>query len=76
MRDVGQAGSDMSAPVIEEEFDVLVVGAGAAGIGVGVALKYAGIENIVVIDRPQLHRLRRGRRKRGLSRPVSDNWWE
>ncbi|MEN1679672.1 MAG: NAD(P)/FAD-dependent oxidoreductase [Planctomycetota bacterium] len=31
--------------------DVVVVGAGAAGVGVGVALKHAGIEDFVVIDR-------------------------
>jgi cation diffusion facilitator CzcD-associated flavoprotein CzcO len=32
-------------------FDVIVVGAGAAGIGVGVALKHAGIENFAILDR-------------------------
>ncbi|MEM8864411.1 MAG: NAD(P)/FAD-dependent oxidoreductase [Planctomycetota bacterium] len=32
-------------------YDAIVVGAGAAGIGVGVALKHAGIENFVVVDR-------------------------
>ena len=31
--------------------DVVVVGAGAAGVGVAVALKHAGIENFVVADR-------------------------
>ncbi len=31
--------------------DVVVVGAGAAGVGAAVALKYAGIENFVVLDR-------------------------
>ncbi|MEO1498351.1 MAG: NAD(P)/FAD-dependent oxidoreductase [Planctomycetota bacterium] len=31
--------------------DAVVVGAGAAGVGVGVALRHAGIENYVVIDR-------------------------
>jgi len=31
--------------------DVVVVGAGAAGIGVAVTLKHAGIENFVVLDR-------------------------
>lgn len=33
------------------EYDVLVIGAGAAGVGVSVALKHAGIENFAVIDR-------------------------
>lgn len=33
------------------EFDVVVVGAGAAGIGVGLALKHAGIDNFVIVDR-------------------------
>ncbi len=31
--------------------DAVVVGAGAAGVGVGVALKHAGVENFKVIDR-------------------------
>jgi putative flavoprotein involved in K+ transport len=35
----------------EEAFDVLVVGAGAAGLGVGVALKHAGISNFQILDR-------------------------
>jgi putative flavoprotein involved in K+ transport len=32
-------------------FDVIVIGAGAAGIGVSVALRHAGIENFAVLDR-------------------------
>ena len=32
-------------------FDAVVVGAGAAGVGVGVALKHAGVEDFLVIDR-------------------------
>jgi thioredoxin reductase len=35
----------------KEPFDVLVVGAGAAGLGVGVALKHAGITNFQILDR-------------------------
>ncbi|MBL90681.1 MAG: monooxygenase [Myxococcales bacterium] len=35
----------------EHTYDVVVVGGGAAGVGVGVALKHAGIENFVVLDR-------------------------
>jgi len=31
--------------------DVLVIGAGAAGVGVGVALKHAGINNFLILDR-------------------------
>lgn len=31
--------------------DAIVIGAGAAGIGVGVALKHAGIENFAILDR-------------------------
>ena len=37
--------------VDEEPFDVLVVGAGPAGLGVGVALKHAGIDNFQILDR-------------------------
>ena len=32
-------------------YDVVVVGAGAAGLGVSVALRHAGIENFVVLER-------------------------
>ena len=32
-------------------YDVVVVGAGAAGVGIAVALKHAGIENFVVFER-------------------------
>ena len=32
-------------------YDVVVVGAGAAGVGAAVALKHAGIENFVVSER-------------------------
>jgi putative flavoprotein involved in K+ transport len=35
----------------EEPFDVLVVGAGPAGIGVGIALKQAGVANFQILDR-------------------------
>ena len=31
--------------------DVIVIGGGAAGVGVGVALKHAGIENFVILER-------------------------
>ena len=32
-------------------FDVVVVGAGAAGVGLGVTLRHLGIENFVILDR-------------------------
>lgn len=32
-------------------FDVVVIGGGAAGVGVSIALKHAGVENFVVLDR-------------------------
>jgi 2-polyprenyl-6-methoxyphenol hydroxylase-like FAD-dependent oxidoreductase len=35
----------------EEPFDVLVVGSGPAGLGVGVALKHAGVSNFQILDR-------------------------
>ena len=35
----------------DEPFDALVVGAGAAGLGVGVALKHTGIRNYQILDR-------------------------
>ena len=36
---------------ISKEFDAIIVGAGAAGIGVGIALEHAGVENFLIIDR-------------------------
>lgn len=35
----------------EHVYDVVVVGAGAAGVGVAVTLGHAGVENVVVLDR-------------------------
>ena len=35
----------------EEPYDVVIVGAGAAGIGVGIAVQHAGIENYLLVDR-------------------------
>ncbi len=32
-------------------FDVVIVGAGAAGIGFGVTLRHLGIENFAILDR-------------------------
>jgi glycerol-3-phosphate dehydrogenase len=34
-----------------EAFDVIVVGAGAAGIGVGAVLKELGLENFAILER-------------------------
>ena len=34
-----------------EKFDVVVIGGGAAGIGVAIALRHAGIDNFVVLER-------------------------
>lgn len=39
---------------MSETFDVVVVGGGAAGVGVGVALKDAGIENYVILERHRM----------------------
>ena len=38
---------------VQEEgpYDVVIVGAGAAGIGVGIAVQHAGIENYLLVDR-------------------------
>ena len=38
-------------PISEHVYDVVVIGGGAAGVGVGVALKHAGIDNFVILDR-------------------------
>ncbi|MEM8913475.1 MAG: NAD(P)/FAD-dependent oxidoreductase [Planctomycetota bacterium] len=41
----------MSTTVQENTLDVVVIGGGAAGVGVSVALQHAGIENFVVLER-------------------------
>lgn len=41
----------MSAPAANHLYDVVIVGAGAAGVGVSVALGHAGVENFVVLER-------------------------
>ena len=41
----------MNTPAPDEVHDVVIVGAGAAGVGVSVALGHAGIENFVVLER-------------------------
>ena len=38
----------------ENVYDVVVVGAGAAGVGVAITLQHAGIENFVVLDRDKV----------------------
>lgn len=44
----------MKAAASDSEYDVVVVGGGAAGIGVAVALKDAGIRNFVVLERDRV----------------------
>ena len=41
----------MKAATDVKILDAVVVGAGAAGVGVGIALRHAGVENFAVIDR-------------------------
>lgn len=41
----------MSLAAKTKRYDVVVVGGGAAGVGVSVALQHAGIENFVLLDR-------------------------
>lgn len=41
----------MKAVADHKVFEVIVVGAGAAGVGLGVALRHAGIEDFLLIDR-------------------------
>ena len=42
---------DVTLIDLSKEFDVIVVGAGAAGIGVGITLENVGIENFLIVDR-------------------------
>ena len=45
--------NDQDAEVVEnsEHYDVVIVGAGAAGIGVSIALQHSGVENYLIVDR-------------------------
>ena len=42
---------DVTLIDLSEEFDTIIVGAGAAGIGVGIALQHSGVENFLIVDR-------------------------
>ncbi|MEO0433065.1 MAG: NAD(P)/FAD-dependent oxidoreductase [Cyanobacteria bacterium J06656_5] len=44
----------MSQPKTNQSYDVVIVGAGAAGIGCGVVLKELGLERFTVLDRHQV----------------------
>ena len=44
----------MSTSVLDHLFDAIIVGGGAAGVGVAVALRHAGIENFVVLERHEV----------------------
>jgi putative flavoprotein involved in K+ transport len=37
-----------------ETYDVVIVGAGAAGIGMGVVLRDLGLENFAILERHQI----------------------
>ena len=36
---------------VNEEYDVIIVGAGASGVGVAISLLHSGIENFLIVDR-------------------------
>ncbi|MDA8018923.1 MAG: NAD(P)-binding domain-containing protein [Thermoanaerobaculia bacterium] len=44
----------MRTSTLDHRFDAIIVGGGAAGVGVGVALRHAGIENFLVLERQQV----------------------
>ena len=50
-REEGEEGGDSTFPEAPEEYDVIIVGGGAAGIGVGIALAHAGVLNFLIVDR-------------------------
>ena len=45
--------TDHDAEIVEnsDHYDVVIVGAGAAGIGVAIALQHSGVENYLIVDR-------------------------
>lgn len=50
---IGDAGHATQEGV-HGEYDAIVVGAGAAGVGIGIALTHAGVENFLVVDRDRV----------------------
>jgi len=46
-----QTQSKPTSKTSSEVYDVVVIGAGAAGVGIGVALKDAGLKNFLIVDR-------------------------
>ena len=44
-------GDQAAISANSDVYDVVIVGAGASGIGVAIAIQHAGIENYVVVDR-------------------------
>ena len=44
----------MSQPQKNQSYDVVIVGAGAAGIGCGVVLKELGLERFTILERHQV----------------------
>ncbi|MEO0406050.1 MAG: NAD(P)/FAD-dependent oxidoreductase [Cyanobacteria bacterium P01_A01_bin.135] len=44
----------MSQPQTNQSYDVVIVGAGAAGVGCGVVLKELGLERFTILDRHQV----------------------
>ena len=47
----GHGGGESTPSVNSQTYDVIVVGAGAAGVGVSIALIHAGVENFLIVDR-------------------------
>ena len=48
------ANDAISAAEAHEEYDVVIVGAGAAGIGCAVALRDLGLERFVILERHEI----------------------
>ena len=46
-----KGGGESSSDAASDEYDVIIVGAGAAGVGVAIALVHAGVENFLIVDR-------------------------
>ena len=44
----------MSTSTLDHLFDAIIVGGGAAGVGVAIALRHAGIENFMVLERHEV----------------------
>ena len=50
-KDAVQVEKSETAVASNEPYDVIIVGAGAAGVGAAIAVLHTGVENFLLVDR-------------------------